>query len=198
MLLIVLTGLAFTAPAGARDINLVRNPGFESAVASPLIPDGYDLGGAASWGRAGEADQFTTQGIIFPGDAKEGGSVGQIVRGIDQSKGRWLTFRFRGLAEDGFVVDENALAMKIDFYSRNGSNFLDGATRLIYREVSRHLRHAGLQSELHPGIRQDLPAAAGTGLESRGEGGRSDEQQPRAADGRHRRGGQRGRFLQSV
>jgi len=136
LLLFVLgAGLGFPALAGAGEINLVQNPGFESASATPQIPDGYDLQGAAAWGRVGGEDEFTTQGILFPGNAKDGGSVSQTVHGIDQSKGRWLTFRFRGLAEDGFAVTDNALAMKIEFYSKNGANFLDGVTRLIYREV---------------------------------------------------------------
>jgi len=121
----------------AREINLVKNPGFETAAqnATPHLPDGYDLQGAAAWGRVGGEDEFTSQGILFPGNAKDGGIVSQTVHGIDQSKGRWLTFRFRGLAEDGFMVTDNALAMKIEFYSRNGNNFLDGVTRLIYREI---------------------------------------------------------------
>jgi len=123
--------LGFPALADAGEINLVQNPGFESKgeSAAPQIPDGYDLQGAAAWGRVGGEDEFTTQGILFPGDAKDGGSVSQTVRGIDPSKGRWLTFRFRGLAEDGFAVTDNALAMKIEFYSKNGANFLDGVTR---------------------------------------------------------------------
>jgi hypothetical protein len=127
--------VALPLPAAARIINLVQNPGFEDAGPSGDSPAGYDLTGAAKWGRVGGEDEFTTKGVIFPGDAKEGGSVSQVVRSLDAAKGKWLTFRFRGLAEDGFLVDDNALAMKIEFYSKNGTDYLDGVTRLIYREV---------------------------------------------------------------
>ncbi len=120
--------------AQAKIVNLVQNPGFESATNG--VPDGYALTGAASWGRVGGEDQFTTQGILFPGTAIGGGSVSQVVHNLDQTKGRWLTFRFRGLAQDGFAVENDALAMKMEFYAKNGTDHLDGVTRLIYREVT--------------------------------------------------------------
>ncbi len=91
-------GISFPALAGAREINLVQNPGFESVSATTHIPDDYELKGAAFWGYLGSWIDFATNGIIFPGNAKDGGSVSQFVRGIDQAKGRWLSFRFRGLA----------------------------------------------------------------------------------------------------
>jgi hypothetical protein len=121
--------------AGAEEINLVQNPGFESASGSPPAPDHYQLEGAATWGRVGGEDEITSQGVIFPGDASGGGAVSQTVHGIEAAKGKWLTFRFRGLAEDNFAVGDNALAMKIQFFSKNGTDPLDGVTRLIYREV---------------------------------------------------------------
>ncbi|MEI9998325.1 MAG: hypothetical protein WDO13_03735 [Verrucomicrobiota bacterium] len=34
-------------------------------------------------------------------------------------------------------MDGDALAMKIDFYARNGTRHLDGVPRLIYREITR-------------------------------------------------------------
>ncbi|MEI9998326.1 MAG: hypothetical protein WDO13_03740 [Verrucomicrobiota bacterium] len=52
-------------------VNLVRNPGFEAATNG--VPDGYALSGAAKWDRAGGLDEFTSQGIVFPGDARDGG-----------------------------------------------------------------------------------------------------------------------------
>ena len=66
------------------------------------MPDDYELKGFAFWGHLGGWDDFATNGIIFPGDAPDGASVSQLVKGIDQSRGRWITFSFRGLAEDGF------------------------------------------------------------------------------------------------
>jgi hypothetical protein len=124
-------------PASAREINLVQNPGLEEVSSVIQIPEGFELEGAAVWGRVGGADEFTSHGILFPGEARDGGAVSQFVRGIDQAKGRWLTFRIRGLAEEGFVVPEDGIAMKIEFFSKEGTNSLDGVTRLIYHEVEK-------------------------------------------------------------
>jgi hypothetical protein len=135
------------ATAGAKVVNLVQNSGFESATNG--VPDSYTLTGAAAWGRVGGADEIATQGIIFPAVAKGGGSVSQIVRGIDQSKGRWLTFRFRGLAQDGFLVDKDSLGMRIEFYSKNGTNYLDGVTRLIYREITTDRQNLTVNGDYH-------------------------------------------------
>ena len=134
---LVALGLVLTLPAWTMQgrCNLVQNPGFESTRGTSSIPSGYDLMGAAHWGRVGRRGRIHVAGHPLPGIAKDGGSVSQTVRGIDQAKGRWLTFRFRGLPEEGFAVTDSALAMKIEFYSKNGTDFLDGVTRLIYREI---------------------------------------------------------------
>jgi len=128
--------LSFPGWAGAREINLVQNPGFESVSAGNL-PDDYELKGAAFWGHLGGWDDFATNGIIFPGDSPNGAAVSQFVQGIDQSKGRWITFSFRGLAEDGFSVPNDTLKMKIEFYSKNGADYLDCASRTIYEDIER-------------------------------------------------------------
>jgi hypothetical protein len=135
------------ATAQAKIVNLVQNPGFESATNG--APDDFTLTGAAAYGRVGGADEFTTQGVILPGNAARGGSVAQVVHGIDQTKGRWLTFRFRGLAQDGFVVGQDALAMKMEFYSKNGTDFLDGVTRLIYREITTDRQNLTVNGDYH-------------------------------------------------
>ena len=81
--------------------------------------------------------------------ADRGGSVSQMVHGIDQAKGKWLTFRFRGLAQDGFTVDGDALSMRIDFYSKNGTDSLDGVTRLIYREITTDRQNLTVNGDYH-------------------------------------------------
>jgi len=109
-------GLGFPVVAGAGEVNLVQNPGFETVTSSPQQPEGYELKGAAFRGYLGGWNDFATEGIVFPGQAADGGAVSQLVRGIDQSKGRWISFRFRGLAEDGFSTPDNSLEMKVEFY----------------------------------------------------------------------------------
>jgi len=145
--LVLVLALLGCVTAQARIVNLVQNPGFESATNN--VPDGYELTGAAAWGRVGGADEFTSQGVLFPGDAKAGGSVSQVVHGIDPTKGKWLTFRFRGLAQDGFTVDGDALSMKIEFFSKNGADYLDNVTRLIYREVTTDRQNLTVNGDYH-------------------------------------------------
>jgi len=139
-LCLVLASLAGPTLASAKEVNLVQNPGFETVDPTTSLPANYDVQGAATYGLVGRQEEFTTHGIIFHGNAAGGGSVSQTITGIDQSKGKWLTFRFHGLAEDKFKVDNNDLAMKIDFFSKGGTNHLDGITRLIYREIENDRR----------------------------------------------------------
>jgi hypothetical protein len=134
LLLLVLAGAWV---ARAHEINLVKNPGFETVDPATQLPEKYELKGAAFWGRLGSDRDFATNGIIFPGDAPNGGSVAQMVRGLDPAKGRWISFRFRGLAEDGFSVRDNSLKMKIEFYSKNGTEYMDCASRPIYEDIQR-------------------------------------------------------------
>jgi len=136
-LLLLLVGLLLPAFAGAETVNLVQNPDFEAVSSATHVPNGYDMSGTAFWGRLGSSIDLTTNGIIFPGAATEGGSISQMVRGIDQSKGRWLTFRFRGLAERNFAVADDSLKIKIDFYSKNGADYMDCASRPLYSEIVR-------------------------------------------------------------
>jgi hypothetical protein len=145
-ILLLLLGAALVSPAVAGEINLVANADFES-VSAAGVPDHYDLKGAAFWGHLGGYDDFATNGIIFPGVAPKGSAVGQLVTRIDQSKGRWITFRFRGLAEDGFSVADDSLKMKIEFFSRKGTDYLDCASRTIYGEIERDRRDLAVNGD---------------------------------------------------
>jgi len=136
-LLLLLLGLGLSIRAEAGEVNLVQNPGFEAVSDSTHVPDGYEISGAAFWGRLGSSIDLTTNGIIFPGAAPEGGSISQLVRGIDQSKGRWLSFRFRGLAERNFTVADDSLKIKIEFYAKKGADDMDCASRTLYGEIER-------------------------------------------------------------
>ncbi|HVT12070.1 MAG TPA: YHYH protein [Fimbriimonadaceae bacterium] len=111
--------------------NLVQNPGFEVAVNS--IPVGYALQGSARWEYNGYQDEIATYGVSLDSTGAEG-SVSQLVK-VDPRNGKWVTFSFRGKAEDGFEVKNNELYMRIEFLSKNGTSHLDEITRLIYGEV---------------------------------------------------------------
>ena len=134
--------LATVLLAGSRatDINLVTNPTFDKPDGSGKAPANFELSGNARWSWVGYSDETQTHGIALKSFSSEGsasGEVSQLVTGIDQSKGKWLKFTFRGRAEDGFSVANDLLGMKIGFYSKNGSNYLDSGTRLIYHEILR-------------------------------------------------------------
>jgi hypothetical protein len=150
-LLLIATAIGF-APfpwVTAGEINLVRNPDFEKVSPGTNNPDDYELKGAATWGPLGGEDDFSTNGIIFPGDAQSGGAVSQLIKGIDQSKGRWITFRFRGLAGDGFSVTGDTLRMKIEFFSKQGTDYLDCASRDIYSDIERDRQDLAVNGDFH-------------------------------------------------
>jgi len=133
----------------AREVNLVENPGFESVSGRPSIPDHYILSGAAFWGLLGSSIDFATNGVIFPGKAPDGGAVNQLVRKIDQARGRWITFRFRGLVEQGFVVSGETLKMKIEFFSKDGTNYLDAASRFLDTEIASDRQNLTVNGDYH-------------------------------------------------
>ena len=148
-LALLLFYLAWPAWMEAEEINLVQNPGFETVSASSHLPDGYEITGDAFWGRLGSSLDITSNGIIFPGGTKQGGTISQLVRGVDQSKGRWLTFRFRGLAESGFIVADNSLEIKMEFYSKNGTDYMDCASRPLYGEIERDRKNLNVNGDYH-------------------------------------------------
>jgi YHYH protein len=149
-ILYALFGMFFCAGfAIAREVNLVQNPGFEE-VDTPSKPVDYEMKGAAFWGLLGSAIDFATHGIIFPGDAPGGGSIAQMVR-LDPARGRWIDFRFRGLAEDGFSVTDNSLKMKIEFYSKNGADYLDCASLPFYDQIETDRKNLTVNGDYHKG-----------------------------------------------
>lgn len=139
--------LPLTGEAG--EVNLVENPGFESVSGQVPRPEGYTLQGSAFWGLLGSSLDIASHGLIFPGKAEFGGGVSQIVKGIDQSKGRWLDFRFRGLAEKGFVVTGRTLKMKMEFFSHGGTNYLDCASRDLDDEILRDRKNLTVNGDYH-------------------------------------------------
>ncbi|MEZ0297534.1 MAG: YHYH protein [Candidatus Methylacidiphilales bacterium] len=135
----------------AGNVNLVQNPAMEELAPGKQLPNNYLVQGAAFWGRLGGRLDFATNGIIFPGNAPAGSSVSQMVTGIDQTKGRWIMFRFRGLAEDGFSIKDDSLKMKIEFFSKNGTNYLDCASRTIYSEIAADRKHLTINGDYNAG-----------------------------------------------
>jgi hypothetical protein len=133
--------------AGSTGTNLVDNSGFEMTDATKKSPVGYQLSGSARWEYNGYQDEVASNGVSLDSYAAEG-SVSQLVK-VDRSKGKWVTFRFRAKAEDAFAVKNDALFMQIDFYSHGGTNYLDSAKRLIYREILNDRKDFTVNGDYH-------------------------------------------------
>lgn len=107
--------------------NLIANPTLEKSA------DGYELKGAAKWAYAGYEDEISTFGISLDSKQPEG-SVSQLVP-VDPRNGKWITFKFRARPEEAFAVKNDQLYLQIDFYSKQGKNYVDTVRRLIYHEI---------------------------------------------------------------
>jgi len=132
--------------------NLVTNPNFEKPNIDGTAPAAYELVGKARWAWCGYSDEVATKGVAlraFSATGNANGSVSQLVTAIDQRNGKWLRFRFRGRAEDGFTVTNDRVAMKIGFYSKGGNNHLDSSQRLIYREILRDRKDFAVNGNDH-------------------------------------------------
>lgn len=124
-------------PSGGVEGNLVKNPGFEIADSSQKKPADYELTGKAFWRSSGYADEMATSGIALDSYAEGSpvsGAVSQVVP-VEPANGKWVTFRFRGKAEDGFAVNGSQLFIQIEFLSAKGTRHQDEVKRLIYREI---------------------------------------------------------------
>ncbi len=118
--------------------NLVLNPDFSLANSTKVGPDHFQLEGKTTWSWVGFSDETAIRGIRFNSfGAQAYGSVSQMVEGLDYTKGHWVKFTVRARADDGFSVSNDKLALKIDFYSKQGTAYIDSAERLIYREVQK-------------------------------------------------------------
>lgn len=122
----------------------VKNPRFTQAGTDAKVPAYFQLQGDVAWVLCGPATEFTDKGIAFYSgkdlnkDGQRAGQVSQSVTGFAGGVGKWFRFTFRGLAEPGFAVDKEALFMRVDYFSRKGTNPLEGVTQSIYPLVERY------------------------------------------------------------
>jgi hypothetical protein len=131
------------APAVDAPKGMVQNPRFTEAENGGKSPAHFVLKGNVDWSLAGRTNEFTDWGIALQSgraansEGKRAGSVSQDVTGFDGGVGKWFRFSFRGLAETGFVVPDNGLFMKVDYFGAKGANSLDGVTRQLYPFVAK-------------------------------------------------------------
>jgi hypothetical protein len=115
--------------------NLIRNPDFELVDAKSKGPEGFVLAGSATRDYVGYTDENASYGVHLTAAKGNAGSVSQLIAGIDQKQGKWIKLTFRGRPEDGFLVDDDKLFIKMEFFGKAGKTPMDSAERLIYREV---------------------------------------------------------------
>ena len=129
-------------PAG-----LIKNPRCFDKSANASVPMHYTLTGDAEWKWCGAAGEDADAGIILNAgvdrneDGLRSGGVSQRVTGFGGGIGKWFRFTVRGLAEKNFAVDKDNLFLRIDYFSKQGTNPLDGLKHKIYPFVV-HDRHA--------------------------------------------------------
>ena len=70
------------------------------------------------------------------GDGVRRGALSQTVSGITAKEGRWFRFRIRGMAQDGFHVQRDALFLKVEFFRDGGTNSLERVQKSIYNQIA--------------------------------------------------------------
>ncbi|MBT3470979.1 MAG: hypothetical protein HN467_16820, partial [Opitutae bacterium] len=143
---------------GLHGENLVTNP---HLLPSNGKPDGYILEGDTTYSDLTRLRKETTghgirllSGKDINKDKSIAGSVSTTVTtGIPQDSGRWLRFRIRGLAQEGFRVENDELYLKAGFFAQNGKVPLDHIQTRIYGLIERErndLRDPGTNRKLGP------------------------------------------------
>lgn len=129
--------------------NLIQNSTFERVQADGKTLVGFELAGAARRDFSGYLDETTGQAVALDSFAsRSAGSVSQLVT-IDRTQGKWVTFRVRARAEDGFAVRDDALWLQIDFYAKHGAQYEDTVRRLVYREIIKDRKDLAVNGDDH-------------------------------------------------
>jgi len=123
------------------DRNLIKNGDFLTTTAFG-DPSGFESSGDVKFGPLGdpERERFGTGFRLISaaeGEAKTvpQGSVITTVGELSPNNGRWYRFRVRGLAQNGFDVDQDDLYLQANFFSNHGKDSLDNVTQKIYHLV---------------------------------------------------------------
>ncbi len=126
---------------------IALNPDFSVTDPSHKLPQGYLLTGAARYEYAGYKDEYSTKGVVLD-SSQPNGAVSQTLD-IDRTKGKWISFRVRARAEDGFAVANDQLYLELDFYGNHGQSYQDKVKRLIYRQITKDRRDFAVNGDDH-------------------------------------------------
>lgn len=137
-----------------RPTGLIANPDLLPA-ADNRSPNGFTLSGAAEYADfASLLREQSGRGVRF--NSIERGSQGTISTTVDTltpASGRWFRFSVRGLAQEGFSVEHDALYLKVEYFKDRGRNPLDHVVKSIYPQVEadrRTLVDPGTNRKLGP------------------------------------------------
>lgn len=158
---LALSAFAKTEAASANRV-LTSNSDLQHKAAAGSYPADFTLDGDAVYGEFPDRQsEKAGRGVRFlssrnkNGDGVRRGSLSQTVKGISDKEGRWFRFRIRGLAQEGFHVQRDALFLKVEFFRDGGSNSLDHLQKSIYGQVAQErddLRDQGTNPNLGSGI----------------------------------------------
>jgi hypothetical protein len=139
----LLTLLLASTAAPAADRVLNANADLQEKAAKAAAPAGFTLQGDVVYGEFPDRQAEKVGRVVRlisgrdkNGDGARAGSLAETVKDISAKPGRWFRFRIRGLAQDGFRVERDALFLKVEFFRDGGTNSLDHLQKTIYPQIA--------------------------------------------------------------
>ena len=136
-------------PAASRSApvpaNLVQNAAFTATT-----PTAYTLTGDVEYRYLGDPHrEVAPYGVALQSDktanATHAGCVSQTVAGMDPKSGRWYRFTFRGLPQENFILDGDALVMKVEFFA--GTSVYDGKAKHLYSLIQQERKDLAVNGD---------------------------------------------------
>jgi hypothetical protein len=122
---------------------LNSNADLQEKAAKSAAPAGFTLEGDVVYGESPDRQAEKVGRVVRlisgrdkDGDGARSGSIAETLKGISAKPGRWFRFRIRGLAQDGFRVERDALFLKVEFFRDGGTNSLDHLQKTIYPQIA--------------------------------------------------------------
>ncbi len=137
--------------AGAQTANLVKNPDFQQRDASGNGPADYKIAGDAQYRYLGDPTRDVSGWGVALQSQGSSGSVSQTIGGIDSNARRWFRFSFRGLPQNNFVVGDNDLSMRVEFFGDGGRTSYDAKGKLLYPIIQQARRDLTVNGDRHVG-----------------------------------------------
>jgi len=134
-------------PPAHDPINLVTNPGFEQRLGPG--PAGFELTGGAEYRFLGDRRRDSSRMGIGLSSDQTSGAVSCVVSHLDFRQGKWFRFSFRGLPQANFVVNNDDVYLKIEFFGQGGQVFYDGKEKKIYDQVQTLRRDLTVNGDRH-------------------------------------------------